>query len=183
MYRHRLARFLLNDPLRDGFPAPANASHATMPDRLILDELPATSPLSETVEHLPKTIDHSLLLQASQRWRTSSEGLRDLFATSPALRDSVNELLRQQLQLDGEKTGLRFAATADQPEHIVSLTDACAFVVQHPTLETDLDQRCHLTGISTNHALYALKPLQLLEKLKYLPRAMAYLSGTKVMRA
>ncbi|WPN73603.1 dermonecrotic toxin domain-containing protein [Pseudomonas germanica] len=139
-----------------------------MLERLILDELPAPSPLPETVEQLPKTIDDSLLLQACQRWRASSEGLRDLFAASPALRDSVNELLRQQLQLDGEKTGLRFAATADQPEHIVSLTDACAFVVQHPTLETDLDQRCVLTGIRAGHLLATLKPLQLLEKLKAL---------------
>ncbi|WP_460130040.1 dermonecrotic toxin domain-containing protein [Pseudomonas sp. H1_D05] len=139
-----------------------------MLERLILDELPAPSPLPEAVEQLPKTIDDSLLLQACQRWRASSEGLRDLFAASPALRDSVNELLRQQLQLDGEKTGLRFAATADQPEHIVSLTDACAFVVQHPTLETDLDQRCVLTGIRAGHLLSNLKPLQLLEKLKAL---------------
>ncbi|MBF6032476.1 hypothetical protein H8F23_04350 [Pseudomonas sp. P155] len=139
-----------------------------MLERLILDELPAPSPLPETVELLPKTIDDSLLLQACQRWRASSEGLRDLFAASPALRDSVNELLRQQLQLDGEKTGLRFAATADQPEHIVSLTDACAFVVQHPTLETDLDQRCVLTGIRAGHLLSTLKPLQLLKKLKAL---------------
>jgi hypothetical protein len=139
-----------------------------MPDRLILDELRAPSPLPETVEHLPKTIDESLLLQASQRWHASGEGLRDLFAASPALRDSVNELLRQQLQLDGEKTGLHFAATDDEPEHTVSLTDACAFVVQHPTLETDLDQRCNVTGIRSNHPLYALKPVQLLEKLKAL---------------
>lgn len=147
---------------------PRHASHATMPDRLILDELPATSPLSETVEHLPKTIDDSLLQQASHRWRASHEGLRELFAPSPALRDTVNELLRQRLQLDGETTGLRFAATDDEPEHIVSLTDACAFVVQHPTLETDLDQRCDLSGISSDHALYALNPLQVLEKLKSL---------------
>ncbi|KHA70197.1 hypothetical protein NZ35_27150 [Pseudomonas chlororaphis] len=139
-----------------------------MPDRLILDELPAPSPLPETVEHLLKTIDETLLLQASHRWRASSEGLRDLFATSPALRDTVNELLRQQLQLDGEKTGLRFAATADTSEHIVSLTDACAFVVQQPTLETDLDQRCAPSGIPADHPLYTLKPLQLLEKLKSL---------------
>jgi hypothetical protein len=139
-----------------------------MPDRLILDELPAPSPLAETVQHLPNAIDDSLLLQASHRWRDSREGLRQLFAASPALRDSVNELLRQQLQLDGEKTGLRFAATDDEPEHTVSLTDACAFVVQQPTLESDLDQRCHLSGISPDHPLYALKPLQLLEKLKSL---------------
>ena len=38
-----------------------------MPDRLILDELRAPSPLPETVEHLPKSIDDSLLLQAE--WR------------------------------------------------------------------------------------------------------------------
>jgi hypothetical protein len=139
-----------------------------MPDRLVLDELPAPSPLPETVEHLPKTIDDSLLQQASHRWRASREGLRELFAASPALRDSVNELLRQQLQLDGEKAGLRFAATDDEPEHTVSLTDACAFVVQQPTLETDLDQRCELTGIGADHPLYALKPRQLLEKLKSL---------------
>ncbi|WP_435037896.1 dermonecrotic toxin domain-containing protein [Pseudomonas neuropathica] len=139
-----------------------------MPDRLVLDELPAPSPLPETVEHLPKTTDDSLLQQASHRWRVSHEGLRQLFAASPALRDSINELLRQQLQLDGETSGLRFAASEDEPEHTVSLTDACAFVVQQPTLESDLDQRCHLSGISSNHPLYALKPLQLLEKLKTL---------------
>lgn len=139
-----------------------------MPDRLLLDELSAPSPLPETVEHLPQTIDDSLLQQASQRWRASREGLRELFAASPALRDTVNELLRQELQLDGEKTGLRFAATDDEPEHIVSLTDACAFVVQQPTLETDLDQRCDLTGIGADHPMYALTPLQLLEKLKSL---------------
>jgi hypothetical protein len=147
---------------------PRYESHAPMPDRLVLDELPAPSPLPETVEHLPETIDDSLLQQASHRWRASHEGLRELFAASPALRDSINELLRQQLQLDGETSGLRFAATDDEPEHTVSLTDACAFVAQQPTLESDLDQHCVLSGISSDHALYALKPVQLLEKLKSL---------------
>jgi hypothetical protein len=145
-----------------------------MPDRLNLDEATAPSPLPTVAGHLPKVTDDSLLQQASHRWRASSEGLRQLFADSPALRDTINELLRQQLQLDGETTHLHFAATDEHPEHIVSLTDACAFVAQQPTLETDLDQRCHLTGISTNHALYALKPLQLLEKLKSLDPAKSH---------
>ncbi|WP_460927169.1 dermonecrotic toxin domain-containing protein [Pseudomonas sp. MC6] len=139
-----------------------------MPDRIILDDPSAPSPLPTVAEHLPAVTDVSLLLQASQRWRASSEGLRELFSTSPALRDTVNELLRQHLQLDGEKTTLHFTATDGQAECIVRLTDACAFVVQHPTLESDLDQRCHVTGISKNHPLYALKPLQLLEQLKSL---------------
>ncbi|WP_454564516.1 dermonecrotic toxin domain-containing protein [Pseudomonas sp. AIG] len=139
-----------------------------MPDRLSLDESSAPSPLPTDARHLPPVTDDSLLLQASERWRAASEGLRELFAASPALRDTFNELLRQQLQLEGEHTHLHFAATHEQPEHIVSLTDACAYVVQQPTLETDLDQRCHVTGISKNHALYTLKPLQLLEKFKSL---------------
>ena len=145
-----------------------------MPDRLNLDEASAPSPLPTVAGHLPKVTDDSLLQQASHRWRASSEGLRELFADSPALRDTINELLRQQLQLDGETTHLHFAATDEHPEHIVSLTDTCAFVAQQPTLETGLDQRCHLTGISTNHALYALKPLQLLEKLKSLDPAKSH---------
>ena len=145
-----------------------------MPDRLNLDEASAPSPLPTAAGHLPKVTDDSLLQQASHRWRASSEGLRELFADSPALRDTINELLRQQLQLDGESTHLHFAATDEHPEQIVSLTDACAFVAQQSTLETDLDQRCHLTGISTHHALYALPPLQLLEKLKSLDPAKSH---------
>ncbi|HWH87055.1 MAG TPA: DUF6543 domain-containing protein [Pseudomonas sp.] len=123
---------------------------------------------------LPKTIDHSLLQQANERWRDSSEGLRELFAASPALRDTINRLLRQQLQLDGEKSALRFAATGTRPEQLVSLTDACAFVVQQPTLESDLDQRCQITGLTRDHPLYALKPLQLLGKLQALDPQQAH---------
>jgi len=137
-----------------------------MLDPLTLD-LPPLSPESfATSLPLAETIDESLLLQAHQRWRDSSNGLRELFAASPALRDTINASLRQHLQLDGEKTGFGFISTPTQAEHFVSLTDACAFVVQHPTLETSLDQRCHVIGLMPGHPLYALRPSQLLEKLK-----------------
>jgi hypothetical protein len=139
-----------------------------MLEPLTLD-LPPSAPESfATSLALPETIDESLLLRANQRWRDSSNGLRELFAKSPALRDTINASLRQQLQLDGEKTGFGFIATQTQPEHFVSLTDACAFVVQHPAPDTSLDQRCHVIGLPPDHPLYALNPSQLLEKLKLL---------------
>ncbi|WP_332766277.1 dermonecrotic toxin domain-containing protein [Pseudomonas koreensis] len=136
-----------------------------MLEPLILDLPPSPESFAKTLA-LPETIDESLLLQANQRWRDSSNGLRQLFASSPALRDTINASLQQQLQLNGEKTGFGFTASQTQPERFVSLTDACAFVVQHPMLEPSLDQHCHVVGLMAGHPLYALKPSQLLEKLK-----------------
>ncbi|TKJ73883.1 hypothetical protein PspCFBP13508_07125 [Pseudomonas sp. CFBP13508] len=137
-----------------------------MLEPLTLDLPPAPPESFATSLALPQTIDESLLLRANQHWRDSRSGLRELFASSPALRDTINASLRQHLQLDGEKTGFGFIATQTQPEHFVSLTDACAFVVQHPALETTLDQHCHVIGLKPDHPLYTLKPLQLLAKLK-----------------
>jgi len=137
-----------------------------MLDPLTLDLPPLPPEAFATSLPLPNTIDESQLLQANQRWRDSSDGLRDLFAASPALRDTINASLRQHLQLDGEKTGFGFTATPTRAEHFVSLTDACAFVVQQPYLEPSLDQRCHVIGLQPGHPLYGLRPLQLLEKLK-----------------
>ncbi|QRK83286.1 hypothetical protein JN757_22505 [Pseudomonas granadensis] len=137
-----------------------------MLEPLTLDLPPAPPESFATTLALPETIDESLLLQANQRWRDSSNGLRELFASSPALRDTINASLRRQLQLDGDKTGFSFIASQTQAEHFVSLTDACAFVVQHPTLEPSLDQCCHVVGLMPGHPLYALRPSQLLEKLK-----------------
>ncbi|WP_322844657.1 dermonecrotic toxin domain-containing protein [Pseudomonas sp. B33.4] len=145
-----------------------------MHDSLTLDLPAAPAPSLAAAIRLPKNIDESLLQQAGNRWRDSSEGLRELFAASPGLRDTLNEVLQQQLKLDGETVGLRFAATDERAEHFVSLTDACAFVVQHPTLETSLDQRSQVTGLAVNHPLYTLKPLQLLEKLKRLEPEQAH---------
>ncbi|MFG6205442.1 dermonecrotic toxin domain-containing protein [Pseudomonas retamae] len=137
-----------------------------MLDPLTLNLPPSPPESFATTLALPPTIDESALSQANQRWRDSSNGLRELLASSPALRDTINASLRQQLQLDGEKTGFGFTASQTQAEHFVSLTDACAFVVQHPAADFSLDQRCHVIGVMPGHALYALRPSQLLEKLK-----------------
>lgn len=123
--------------------------------------LPARTPL-------PLPLDESLFLRASARWCESREGLRELLAASPSVRDSIDQLLRQKMDLDGKRVGLHFAATDAQPEHFVSLTDACAFVLQHPVLETTLDQRCRVDGLDQAHALSSLTPLQLLARLKTL---------------
>lgn len=117
---------------------------------------------------LPAPLDESLLSSASARWRESSQGLRDLVATSPGLRDTFDQLLAQELDLDGQQAGLLFTATDQHPQRFVCFTDACAFVLQHPTLETTLDERCRVTGLKKDHSLSALTPLQMLERLKAL---------------
>lgn len=137
-----------------------------MLEPLTLDLPPLPPDSFATSAVLPETIDESLLLRANQRSRDSGEGLRELFASSPALRDTINAALRRHLQLGGENSGFGFIATQTQPEHFVSLTDACAFVVQHPALETSLDQHCHVIGLLPGHPLYGLRPSQLLEQLK-----------------
>ena len=139
-----------------------------MTDRLLF-ELPLSPPAVFTPSPpLPPLIDESLFLQASARWRETSQGLRELVTSSPRLRDTLNQLLQRELNLDGQLAGLLFPATDEQPERFVSLTDACAFVVQHPTLEETLDQQCRVTGVDQPHPLSALTPLQMLARLKKL---------------
>lgn len=139
-----------------------------MTDRLLTD-LPFPAPVAiPTVSLLPDTTDESLFLQASARWRASSQGLRDLIADCPRLRDTFDQLLEQKLNLDGQQAGLLFTATDQHLEHFVSFTDACAFLIQHPTLETTLDQRCRVIGLEQDHALSVLTPLHMLERLKAL---------------
>lgn len=135
----------------------------------IFADIPAPEPIilpSSSV--LPKHHDESLLHRATLRWRESSEGLRELFAGVPSARASLEHLLKQQLNLDGPAVGLQFFATDEHSERFVLLTDACAFVFQHPQLESTLDQRCRVIGLASSHALWALTPSQLLGRLKVL---------------
>ncbi|VVM67787.1 dermonecrotic toxin domain-containing protein [Pseudomonas fluorescens] len=146
----------------------ATASHIAMPDRLLFDlplPAPAVMPPFSPVQPLH---DESLFLNASARWRESSQGLRELVAASPGMRDTLDQLLKQTLDLDGQQAGLLFAGTDEQPECFVSFTHACAFVLQHPTLETTLDQRCRVTGLRQAHPLTSLTPVQMLERFKTL---------------
>ncbi|WP_339522076.1 dermonecrotic toxin domain-containing protein [Pseudomonas sp. EL_65y_Pfl2_R96] len=139
-----------------------------MIDRLLPD-LPYPAPVVIPPSFpLPDNPDESLFLHASARWRESNQGIRELFAATPGVRDTLDQLLKQKLDLDGQQAGLLFFATDEHPERFVSFTDACAFVLQHPTLETTLDQRCRVTGLNPPHSLSALTPLQMLERLKTL---------------
>ncbi|WP_433767396.1 dermonecrotic toxin domain-containing protein [Pseudomonas putida] len=118
--------------------------------------------------NLPKNNDDSLMLRATTRWRECNEGLHELFAGVPDTRATLEHLLKQQLDLDGHAAGLQFFATQEQGERFILLTDALAFVFQHPELESTLDQRCRVTGLTSTHALFPLTPLQLLTRLKAL---------------
>ena len=145
-----------------------------MTDRLLFD-LPFSAPaVIPPLSPLPSLPDESLFLKASARWRDSSQGLRELMADSPGIRDTLDQLLKQELDLDGQHAGLLFAATDQQPERFVSFTHACAFLLQHPTLETTLDQGCTVTGLDQAHTLSSLTPLQMLERLKTLDPVQAH---------
>lgn len=139
-----------------------------MTDKRLFDHpLPAVIDLPASW-NLRENNDDSLMLSATARWRESSEGLRELFAGVPATRDTLERLLKQQLDLDGHAVGLQFFATDEHAERFILLTDALAFVFQHPELENTLDQRCRVTGLTSSHALFPLTPLQLLTRLKSL---------------
>lgn len=134
-----------------------------------LPDLPAPSPVAiPSPAPLPVNIDTGLLHSASARWRESSQALNALFAGIPATRETLRNLLAQQLDLDGSRVGLNFTASEQSPERFVSLTSACAFVFQQPQLEATLDTRCQVVGLNAGHALFALTPTQMLERLKAL---------------
>lgn len=139
-----------------------------MAEKLFPDVPNPTSIVFPAPSRLPPPLDESLFSSASARWRESSQGWRDLVASSPGLRDTFDQLLAQELDLDGQQTGLLFTATDQHPQRFVCFTDACAFIRQHPTLETTLDERCRVSGLKPGHALSALTPLQILERLKAL---------------
>lgn len=139
-----------------------------MTDRLFPDLYAPAPVVISPPSPLPSVRDESLLLSASTRWRQSSAGLRDLFAGIPTTRDTLDRLLKQQLNLDGSQVGLQFPATDEHPQRFISLTQACAFVFQYPALEATLDQHCQVSGLNRSHALCTLTPLQMLERLKAL---------------
>lgn len=144
-----------------------------MVERSFLENLPAPLNLQHEFPPLPLSVDESLLQGAAIRRRTCSEGLRQLCAGAPSVRDTLDRLLHEKLGLDGQQCGLLFHPTNRHAQRFVSLTAACAFVVQHPRLEEWLDNRCRLTGVNSAHALSTLTPSQLLEQIKALEPALA----------
>ncbi|MGX0888367.1 hypothetical protein AB7M22_000375 [Pseudomonas sp. ADAK2 TE3594] len=112
--------------------------------------------------------DQSLLLTASQRWSDCRRQWLELMTQSPQARASISQLLKEQWDLDGNRVGFGFFATANRPEHFVSLTHACAFVLQHPAVEASLNARCVVIGLAREHRLYGKSPAELLKQLKSL---------------
>ncbi|MGJ7516951.1 dermonecrotic toxin domain-containing protein [Pseudomonas baetica] len=91
-----------------------------------------------------------------------------LVTAIPGVRDTLDQLLKQELDLDGQLAGLHFFATDLRPIRFVSFIDACAYVLQHPELDPMLDKLCRVTGIKQDHPLKSLTPLQILGRLKTL---------------
>lgn len=112
--------------------------------------------------------DESLALSAISQWRQSTDGLREVLRATPGMRDTLNRQLREKLDVDGENTGLLFPATDQQPERFISFAQACAFTLQYPQLDADLNQQCRVSGIDQAHPLRSLQPQQWLERLKML---------------
>ena len=112
--------------------------------------------------------DQSLLLTALQRWRGCRQQWLKLMAQVPKARASISQLLKEHQELDGNRVGFGFFATANRPEHFVSLTHACAFMLQQPTIDASLNTRCVVIGLEKEHRLYGKSPAQLLEQLKNL---------------
>jgi hypothetical protein len=112
--------------------------------------------------------DQSLLLTASQRWSDCRRQWLELMAQIPGARTSISQLLKKHWDLDGNQVGLGIFATANRPEHFVSLSHACAFVLQHPAVEASLNARCVVIGLAREHRLYGKSPAELLEQLKSL---------------
>lgn len=112
--------------------------------------------------------DQNLLLTASERWRDCRRQWLELMAQSPQARDSINQVLKDHWDLDGNRIGFGFFATSTRPEHFVSLTHACAFVLQQPAVEVSLDARCVVIGLAREHRLFGKPPSELLEQLKNL---------------
>lgn len=101
--------------------------------------------------------------RARVRWRESQQTMQRLLSDAPGIRQLIRERVRQRWALDSENAGLLFSSGQN-----MSLTQACAQVVQQPVLPADIDDTSAVYGVPQGHALHGLSPLQLLEALKEL---------------
>ena len=138
-----------------------------MSDTLI-DETPATVSFLPTSQVLTAPLDENLFLTAASRWRDSREHLLSLMRATPTVRDAINQLLKRTWNLEGEQAGLLFPATAERSSRRSSLSEACAFMLQHPQLDTSRLPSSQLTGLNREHPLFAKPSAHLLEPFKTL---------------
>lgn len=138
-----------------------------MPHTLI-DQNPASASVLPTSRVLTAPLDENLFLTAESRCRDSHEQMLSLMDRTPTVRAAINQRLKRTWNLEGEQAGLLFHATAERSTRRSSLSEACAFMLQHPQLDTALIPGSQLTGIHRDHPLFATPSAQLLEQFKAL---------------
>ncbi|MCU1749580.1 dermonecrotic toxin domain-containing protein [Pseudomonas sp. 6D_7.1_Bac1] len=117
---------------------------------------------------LSQTLDEGLYLTASTRWHDSRKRMLELMTATLGVRAAITQLLKQRWNLDGDRVGLLFFATQDRSTRRASLAEVCAFMLQHPNLDTSLTPPSQVTGISQGHPFFSTPTVQLLEQLKTL---------------
>ncbi|WP_338476571.1 dermonecrotic toxin domain-containing protein [Pseudomonas khavaziana] len=115
---------------------------------------------------LQRNIDETLLWDATQRWQDCHREMLALMAGIPSVRNSINRLLRDQLQLDGEQVVLEFAATEQRGRSRISLTEACLYMQQHPGMDTAQVPQGKLLYLPAQHTLAQYSVAQWLDELK-----------------
>lgn len=136
-----------------------------MPHTLI-DQNPVTASVLPTSRVLTAPLDENLFLAAASRCRDSHEQMLSLMDRTPTVRAAINQLLKRTWNLEGEQAGLLFHATAQRSTRRSSLSEACAFMLQHPQLDTALIPDSQLTGLNRDHPLFSTPSAQLLEQFK-----------------
>ena len=117
---------------------------------------------------LQRHIDETLLWEATQRWQDCHRDMLVLLAGVPSVRSSVQQMLNDQLQLDGERVVVEFTATEQRGRSRISLTEACLYMQQHPHLDTAQAPEGSVLYLPADHALAQYSMTQLLDELKTL---------------
>ena len=127
--------------------------------------LPDFSP-SHTIQALSQ--DENLLQHARQRLHDCRREMLELMARTPTVRATIDALLKQQFLLEGARVGLQSPPAGDIPASRFSLTEACAFLLKHPTTDTSALGAAQVVQLPVDHALANLTAPQLLERVRQL---------------
>lgn len=129
-----------------------------MPSSIVLP--PPTHPLRQPA------LDEHLFADATQRWQDCRAELLTLMSAIPTVRSSINRMLQEQLQLDGERVVLEFPANERRGRSRITLVDACLYLQQHPALVTAQVPHASVLNLPQPHALTHYSVAMLLDELK-----------------
>lgn len=130
-----------------------------------------TTPWPIPFQHLSDTTapaDEDLLLDAAQRWQDCRRDMLTLMAGAPTVRNSINQLLKEQWQLDGERVVLQFTASPQRGRSRITLTQACLYMQQRPNLDNTQAPEGSVLNLPHNHTLQHYTLAMLLDELKTL---------------